>query len=92
MVDLGDRENLLAKGAHVELVGRANDLGRIEVLVGSKDCLGGAVLLSGAPGVGKSALLNVLARQASEAGVIKRQLWSPKNIKMFFSPMTITHE
>ncbi|MFE0631915.1 AAA family ATPase [Streptomyces sp. NPDC058864] len=54
-------------GAPRGLVGRAADVDRIEGLLGSVDS-GGAVLLSGDPGVGKTALLGHLAQRALAAG------------------------
>ncbi|WP_326578682.1 AAA family ATPase [Actinacidiphila glaucinigra] len=49
------------------LVGRAGDVERIEGLLGSVDS-GGAVLLTGDPGAGKTALLGHLALRALAAG------------------------
>ncbi|MEU4096765.1 AAA family ATPase [Streptomyces sp. NPDC026673] len=58
--DVGD-------GSPRGLVGRAADVDRVEGLLGAGDAAG-AVLLSGEPGVGKTALLNELARRGSAAG------------------------
>ncbi|MFJ4850802.1 AAA family ATPase [Streptomyces sp. NPDC088733] len=49
------------------LVGRDEDVERVEALLGSVDS-GGAVLLSGEPGVGKTTLLNLLGQRALTAG------------------------
>ncbi|WP_431961751.1 AAA family ATPase [Actinacidiphila sp. bgisy160] len=57
----------VGSGALQGLVGRAADVDRIEGLLGSADS-GGAVLLAGEPGVGKTALLGHLARRALTAG------------------------
>ncbi|WUD77019.1 AAA family ATPase [Streptomyces sp. NBC_00510] len=54
-------------GTRQGLVGRAGDVDRIEGLLGSVDS-GGAVLLSGEPGVGKTALLGHLAQRALAVG------------------------
>lgn len=54
-------------GTSQGLVGRSCDVNRIEDLLGSVDS-GGAVLLSGDPGVGRTALLGHLAHRALAAG------------------------
>ncbi|MFF3563608.1 ATP-binding protein [Streptomyces sp. NPDC002574] len=54
-------------GSPQGLVGRDEDVERVERLLGSVDA-GRAVVLSGEPGVGKTALLNVLAQRALTAG------------------------
>ena len=50
------------------LVGRDRELGFLEGFFTEAAVSGGAVLLSGEPGVGKTALLNALADFASAAG------------------------
>ncbi|WP_320782889.1 helix-turn-helix transcriptional regulator [Streptomyces sp. CRN 30] len=55
------------RGAAPSLVGREADLDRVGALLERHP--GGTVLLSGEPGVGKSALLDAVAGAAAEAGV-----------------------
>jgi hypothetical protein len=52
-----------------ELVGRDQDLAVIGAFVDELPAQGGALLLSGEPGVGKSALLDVAEEQAARAGI-----------------------
>ncbi len=63
-----DAATPLSTGGVNRLVGRDADLGHIVSLVASKGA-GGALLLSGDAGVGKSELLNAVTRTASEAGM-----------------------
>lgn len=51
------------------LVGRDADLRRVEVFVNSIRTVGGTLLLSGEPGVGKSALLEAVAIRAADAAM-----------------------
>jgi DNA-binding CsgD family transcriptional regulator len=51
------------------LVGRDADLGRLGVFVAGIPRVGGALLLLGEPGVGKTALLAAAARDAEAAGI-----------------------
>ena len=50
------------------LIGRDRDLGFLREFVRQATAGGGALFLSGDPGVGKTALLNVLADYAAAAG------------------------
>ena len=51
------------------LFGRDEDLELLRAFVESSSSDGDALLLSGAPGVGKTVLLDVVAAQAADAGV-----------------------
>jgi DNA replication protein DnaC len=51
-----------------KLVGRREDLERIDQLLDSTADVPGVLLLSGEPGVGKTALLDAIAQRASAAG------------------------
>ncbi|MCX5311166.1 LuxR family transcriptional regulator [Streptomyces sp. NBC_00154] len=51
-----------------KLVGRRQDLERLDELLDPTADVPGALLLSGEPGVGKTALLNAVAQRASAAG------------------------
>jgi DNA-binding CsgD family transcriptional regulator len=53
----------------LELVGRDQDLSVIQEFVDELPAQGGTLLLSGAPGAGKSALLNAAAETAAAAGI-----------------------
>jgi DNA-binding CsgD family transcriptional regulator len=55
--------------AHERLLGREADLGRIGVFLASVPRIGGPLLLLGEPGVGKSALLESVGRQAAYTGM-----------------------
>lgn len=57
----------LPTGAPETLVGRDHDLERVSDFFGRAD-EGGALLLSGEPGVGKTVVLDAVARAASETG------------------------
>lgn len=70
-MSLGSRVERLPKtpaGQHPELVGRARQLRAITALLGQDPAAGRALLLSGEPGVGKSALLGEVTRVMSGAG------------------------
>jgi predicted ATPase len=54
--------------ADVELVGRDDDLRRIAAFVEQSASSGGALLLGGEPGVGKTAVLDEVASRAASAG------------------------
>jgi predicted AAA+ superfamily ATPase len=58
----------------LELVGRDQDLSVIQEFVDELPAQGGTLLLSGAPGAGKSALLNAAAETAAAAGIRVLQL------------------
>ena len=55
--------------AQERLFGREADLGRIGVFLAGVPRIGGPLLLLGEPGVGKSALLESVGRQAASAGM-----------------------
>jgi DNA-binding CsgD family transcriptional regulator/tetratricopeptide (TPR) repeat protein len=73
-MSLGSRVERLPKtpavdaGQHPVVVGRARQLREITALLGQGTATGRALLLSGEPGVGKSALLGEVARVMSGAG------------------------
>jgi DNA-binding CsgD family transcriptional regulator len=73
-MSLGSRVERLPKtaaadaGQHPVVVGRARQLREITALLGQGSATGRALLLSGEPGVGKSALLGEIARVMSGAG------------------------
>jgi len=68
-VCLADTVQDSAPGAAGRLAGREKDLRVISDFVEESSVRGGALLLSGEPGVGKSALLNAAREMASEAGI-----------------------
>ena len=60
----------LRKPGHAEqLTGRAGDLDRIRLFVSMAAVGGGVLLLSGEPGVGKTALLDAAASEAAASGL-----------------------
>src|SRR3989442_6597573 len=58
----------IATGRHVRLVGRKAEIGQVETALANSSDRGTALLLSGAPGIGKTSLLEVAARRAQDRG------------------------
>src|SRR6266849_2844000 len=59
---------LTATGPDVGLVGREIEIGQVESALASAADRGTALLLSGAPGIGKTSLLELAARRAQDRG------------------------
>ncbi|WP_372346826.1 AAA family ATPase [Streptomyces sp. KL116D] len=64
-----DRPDPVVRPASPRLVGRVEDLAYIRSFLGNADVQGAALLLSGEAGVGKSAVLDAVARDAARRGV-----------------------
>src|SRR6266851_5036934 len=58
----------IATGRHVRLVGREAEIGQVETALANSADRGSALLVSGAPGIGKTSLLDVAARRARDRG------------------------
>jgi len=58
----------IAKGRHGRLVGREAEIGQVETALANSSDRGSALLVSGAPGIGKTSLLEVAARRAQDRG------------------------
>jgi DNA-binding CsgD family transcriptional regulator len=57
-----------ATGRDVKLVGRETEIGQVESALASAADRGSALLVSGAPGIGKTSLLELAARRAQDRG------------------------
>src|SRR5947209_8489670 len=61
-------ETSIATGGPVRLVGAGTEIGQVETALANPPDRGSALLVSGAPGIGKTALLEVAARRAQDRG------------------------
>src|SRR6266480_4786428 len=58
----------IATGRQIRLVGREAEIGQVETALANSSDRGSALLVSGAPGIGKTSLLEAAARRAQDRG------------------------
>src|SRR6267378_1415803 len=58
----------IATGRPVRLVGREAEIGQVETALANSSDRGSVLLVNGAPGIGKTSLLEVAARRAQDRG------------------------
>src|SRR5216683_1675816 len=61
-------ESSTATGRDLRLVGRETEIGDVETALANAVDRGSVLLVSGAPGIGKTSLLEVAARRAQDRG------------------------